>query len=194
MIDPHRPRNIFQLLLADIFKCDVKFILRIFSHTVRHTDAARLAKCLEPSRNVDPIAKDIATFYDDVASIDANAELDPHLGWHVGVSGDHATLYRNGASHRMNHACKFHQHSVTGASDDPPAVLFDLGIEQRGQMFVQPGVRTLLISTHKPTVARHIGHENSTQSTFNPLCGHEDRPDPIRLLGSTLLSEVERVH
>ena len=48
LIDPHRPRNIFQLLFADIFKCDVKFILRIFSHTVRHTDAARLAKCLEP--------------------------------------------------------------------------------------------------------------------------------------------------
>jgi hypothetical protein len=45
-------------------------------------------------------------------------------------------------------------------------------------MFVQPGVRTLLISTHKPTVASHIGHENSTQSSFNPLCGHKARPDP----------------
>ena len=98
----------------------------------------------------------------------------------VGTSvfrGDHATLYRNGASHRMNHACKFHQHSVAGA-----LLMIRLpccsisGIEERGQMFVEPGVRTLLISTHKATVASHIGHENSTQSSFNPLCGHKSSP------------------
>jgi hypothetical protein len=74
-----------------------------------------------------PIAKDIATFYDDVASIDANAELDPHLGWHVGVSGDHATLYRDGAIASREPRLQIPPNSVAGASDDPPAVLFELG-------------------------------------------------------------------
>jgi hypothetical protein len=163
-------------MLTTIFEFDVKLILRIFAYALRYTDVARLAKRLEPSCNIYPVPKDIAVFYDDVAGIDANAELDPLFNSHIGVSSDHATLYRNGASHRADHAGKLHQNSVTGAPDEPPAVLFDLGMEERRQMFVQPGVRTLLISTHEAAVASHIGHENSTQSPFHTICGHKSSP------------------
>jgi hypothetical protein len=96
--------------------------------------------------------------------------------WHVGVSCDHATLHLDGTAHRVDHACKLYQHSVASSFDDPPVMFFDLGIDEHAPMCLQLGERTLLIGTHQPTVASDVGCENSSQSPFNMLFGHIDRP------------------
>ena len=41
-----------------------------------YTDPARFCQSLEPRRDIDAVAVDVAILHDDVAGIDANAELD----------------------------------------------------------------------------------------------------------------------
>jgi hypothetical protein len=45
-------------------------------------------------------------------------------------------------------------------------VPLDLGVHQGGHVFAQPGVRALLIGSHKATVASHVGYKNGTHSPF----------------------------
>jgi hypothetical protein len=54
--------------------------MHLLAHRRRNADAARLGQRLQPRRNVDTIPGDVASIYDDVAEIDANAKFDALFG------------------------------------------------------------------------------------------------------------------
>ena len=84
------------------------------------------AKRFEPRRDIDPVAEDVAVLDDDVALVDADAELDAPLGRDVGVALGHLALHLGGAAHRVDHAGELDQQAVAGRLDDAAAVLGDL--------------------------------------------------------------------
>jgi hypothetical protein len=122
-------------------------------HRPRHADAAGLGEGFEPRRDVDPVA----TVTDDVAEIDADAELQPPLRLDVGVALGHPALHLDSKAHRVDDAGELDQHAVAGGLDDAAAVRGDLGVAQFGPDPFEGGERALLISSHQPRVAGDIG-------------------------------------
>ena len=92
------------------------------------------ASAFEPRRDVDAVAEDVAVLDDDVADIDADAELDAPLRRHVGVALGHPALHLDGAAHRIDDAGELDQQAVAGGLDDAAAVLGDLRIDQLAAM------------------------------------------------------------
>src|SRR5262245_11820263 len=95
-------------------------------------------------RDVHAIPEDVAVVGNDVTNIDAHANLDPLLLWHLGITLRHAPLDIDGATHRINYATELSQQPIAGVLDDPATVLSDLGIDKRAQMVLELCVRSLL--------------------------------------------------
>jgi hypothetical protein len=62
LIDPHRPRNVFELLLAGILKVDVELAADLPISVVGDTDTARLGDAFQPWSDVNAIAKACAGY------------------------------------------------------------------------------------------------------------------------------------
>jgi hypothetical protein len=99
-------------------------------HDVADADAASVCNPFQTCCDVHPITKNVTAIDDDVTDIDANAELDPLLLWHLGVALDHSSLDIYSAAHCIHDAGEFYQHALAGGLDDPPAVFVNLGIDQ----------------------------------------------------------------
>jgi hypothetical protein len=67
---------------------------------------------------------------DDVAKVDANAELDAALGRKAGVALDHAVLYLDSAANGIDHAPKLDDDAVAGAFHHAAVMQRDGGVEQ----------------------------------------------------------------
>jgi hypothetical protein len=48
-------------------------------HHARHHDTARLCQCLQPRRDIDAVAVDIALLYDDIAQVYPDAKSEPPI-------------------------------------------------------------------------------------------------------------------
>ena len=71
----------------------------------------RLGKTLQACCDIYAIAEDVSAIDDNIADIDAHAELDTPVRRHLGVALRHRALDLDGATHRIHHAREFHQHS-----------------------------------------------------------------------------------
>jgi hypothetical protein len=123
-------------------------------------NASRFRKPFQPCRYVHAIPEDVTTVDDDIANIDANAELDPLLPWHIDVALGHTALDGNGAADRVHYAAELSQQPIPGVLDNPPAVLTDLRIHEGAQVTLELGVRALLILAGQAAVASHIGRQD----------------------------------
>jgi hypothetical protein len=107
--DTHRPGNVFQWLLADVFEGEVELARGVLLHASRDADAARLREAFEPSGDVDAVAKDVAVLNDDVSNINANAELDPIFGRSRHIAFSHCSLNFDGAAQCVDDTDKLDQ-------------------------------------------------------------------------------------
>src|SRR6478672_13919044 len=89
-------------------------------------DAAGRREALEARRDIDAVAVDIVRCHDDVAEIDADAELDAAVLRQPGVAHPNVPLHLQCATHRVDDAAELDERPVTGVFDDPAAVLADL--------------------------------------------------------------------
>ena len=62
-------------MLADVFKGEVEAARGVLPDPRRDADSARLGQAFEPRGDIHPVAKDVAVLDDDVAKMDADAEL-----------------------------------------------------------------------------------------------------------------------
>src|SRR5262249_54534529 len=61
-----RPRDVLELLLADILKGEIELARGILLHARRDADPARFRQPLEPGCDIDPVAKDVAVLDENV--------------------------------------------------------------------------------------------------------------------------------
>jgi|SRR5215471_13533763 len=100
----HRPSDVLDLLLAHVLERKGEFVAHLVAHHPADANPARLCQGLEPCRDIDPVAVNIAPVPNDIADIDPDAELYEAVGRHVGVSARHLALYLDGATHRIDNA------------------------------------------------------------------------------------------
>ena len=90
---------------------------------VGYADAAGLGDTFEPGGNVDAVAVNIAVLDDDVADMNADAELDALVLRHGRVTLDHAVLNFNGTARGVDGACELDQDTIAGPLDDAAAMI-----------------------------------------------------------------------
>ena len=103
-IDPHRPGDVLDLLLAQILEGQIEPAAHVFLHRAGDEDPARLGQCLEPRGDVDAVAEDVVALDDDVAEIDADAKFDAPVRGEPAVPLGHRLLHRDGAAHGIDDA------------------------------------------------------------------------------------------
>src|SRR5208337_3767172 len=77
---------------------------------------------------------------DDVAEVDADAELDAAVLRQVGIAQGHCRLDLDDAAHRADHAGKLQQEPIAGRLYDPAAMLGDLRINEFRAERLQPAI------------------------------------------------------
>ena len=128
---------------------------------LRQADRAGLGDPFEPRGDIDPVAHQIAVaFLDDVAEMDADAELDAALGRQPGVALDHAVLNFDRAAHGVDHAVELDQRAVAGALDDAAMMKGDGRVDQVAAQRPQPRERALLVRAREPAVADNVGGQD----------------------------------
>ena len=105
----HRPRNVLDLLFTHVLEGEGKLVAYLVAHHAADADTTRLRQGFEASGHVDAVAEDVVAIDDDVAEIDANAELDARIGRHVGVAFGHLALHVDGAAHGVDDAGELDQ-------------------------------------------------------------------------------------
>ena len=132
-----------------------------------YADAADLCKLLDARGDVHAIAIDIAVLEDDVAEVDADAELDAPVGRHVGIAPPHAVLDLDGGAHSVSYAVELDQQAVASGLDDAAIVLFDDGIDELDAMGPEASERAALVHLHEPTVADHVRRHDRRKPVFH---------------------------
>src|SRR5262245_50453182 len=112
--DAHRPGDVFDLLLAQILEAEIDFVAHLVAYHAADADPARLGQSLEPCDDIDAVVVDVAALDDDVAEIDADAELDAALRWHALIAQRHRALPFEGVAHRVDDAGELDQEPVAG--------------------------------------------------------------------------------
>ncbi len=70
-----------------------------------------------------PSSKILCSFDDHVGEINADAELDPHVLWHLGLAVGHPALHLHSAPHGIDHARELGEEAVGSVLYDPASVL-----------------------------------------------------------------------
>ena len=168
-IDMHRLGDVLDRLLALIEELQLELVADLVAHHRRAGDAARPRQTLEPRRHVDAVAIEIVAVDDDVAEIDADAELDVPVLGNPGIALRHAALDFDRAARRIQNAAELDQEAVAHHLEDAPAMLGDGGIEELAAMLAKRAERALFIGLHEPAVADDVGRQDGRQPPLNLL-------------------------
>ena len=160
-IDPDRLGDVLELGLAEIAdrKIEPRFHLAI--GVLGQADRAGRGNPFQPRGDIDAVAHQVAVaLLDDIAQMDADAELDAALGRQAGVALDHAVLHFDGAAHGVDDAAELDERPVAGALDDAAIVHGDGRIDQVAAQRSQPRQDAILVRAGEAAVADHIGDQD----------------------------------
>jgi hypothetical protein len=186
-VGTHRPGDVLDVLLPHIFEGQVELVPYLFAHDSADADSTGLGQGLQTRCDVHPVSEDVAMLDDDIAEIDPDAEPDAPVFNDIGVPGCHRALHLGGTPNRVHDTRKFHQHAVAGGLHNPPPVLHNFGIDEFAPMRFESFEGTFLVRSHQPRIARHVGGENSGETTG---CCHI-RQVPCRSILSRWLFSAE---
>ena len=111
---------------AEIGDGEIEPPLHLAVGVLGQTDRAGLGDAFQSRGDVDAVAHQVAVaLLDDVAEMNADAELDAALLRHAGVALDHAVLHFDRAAHGVDHAAELDDSAVAGALDDAPVMRGD---------------------------------------------------------------------
>ena len=146
-VDPHRPLDVLEPPLADIFELAVEPAAEVIVGGARDGHAARLAQLLEAGGDVHPVAVDAALLGEDVGQVDPDPEVDPLGPRHVTLALGDAALDGDRALDRIDHARELAQRVVAGEVDDPAAMLGDQRLEQLATARLEASERAGIVTS-----------------------------------------------
>ena len=127
-VDPQRPGNILQALLAEIGELSLDLAAHLPKGVVRDADAAGLGDTFKPGCDVDAVAKDVFSLDQHIADVDADAPFHAAFRRGLGIPLRRQPLQPQSAFECADHRAELDQEPVAGRLDDPSAMLRDQGI------------------------------------------------------------------
>jgi hypothetical protein len=164
-VDPHRAGDILNLLLAQIREDKGQPVAHVVVNRVGDEYPAGIGQGLDPRGNVDAVAIKVVALDDDIAEIDADAQLDAVVRRDTDVPLGHRLLHLDRKTHRIDDARKVHQHPVAGRLDDAAAMRVDLRLDELAAMRLEASVRAFLVHPHQPRIPCHIGGKDRGEAS-----------------------------
>ena len=125
------------------------------------TDRARIGDAFQSRGDIDAVAHQVAVaLLDDVAEMNADAELDAPVGGQADVALDHRVLHLDGAAHGIDHAAELDQRPVAGALEHAPVMDGDRGVDEFRAQRPQPRQCPVLVGARHPAEADDIGGQD----------------------------------
>jgi hypothetical protein len=149
-VHPHRPRDVFDLLLAQILEDKGQPVADVIVDCVGDEHPAGIGERFDPCGDVDAVAIEVVALDDHVAEIDADAQFDAVVRPDTRVPLGHRQLHFDRAAHRVDDAGKFHQQAVAGGLYDAAVVFGDLQIKEIAAQRLEAFVRAFLVRPHQP--------------------------------------------
>ena len=129
-------------------------------------NTARFRDALEPGRDVDAVAVDAGLVVDDVAQVDADAELHAARLGHPLVARRHDGLDLDPALSRVDYARELGQDAIPRGVDDAAAVAADQRQDRR-LVPLEVADRRGLVLSHEAAVAGDVGGENGGEPALH---------------------------
>src|ERR1700747_2272385 len=128
LIGPNWPRDVLDLLVAEVGKADLEPVADLVAHCRRDADSPWLGDGLESRRHINAVAENVAVFFDDhVAEIEADAKEECARRRHVPVAPGHPLLKIDGAGQGLCDALELDEHAIAGGFYNAPPALGDRG-------------------------------------------------------------------
>ncbi len=128
---------------------------------LRKTNRARLGNAIEPRGDIDAVAHEVAVaLLDDVAGVNADAELDAPVLRHAGVALGEAVLNLDRAADRVDDAAKFDDRPVAGAFHDTAVMGGEGRVDEVAAQAPQARERAILVGAGKPAITDDIRNQD----------------------------------
>jgi hypothetical protein len=105
-VDPHRPCDVLDLLLAEILKEKGQPVAHVVVDRIGDEHPAGIGQGFDPGGDVDAVAVEVVALNDHVAEIDTDAQFDAVVGRDIRVAFRHRVLDFDRAAHRVDDARK----------------------------------------------------------------------------------------
>ncbi len=171
----HGMADVLHRLLAAVGEGERQLVADLVMDGAGDGDAARLGQRLEPRRDIDTVAENVAALDDDVAEIYADAEFEAAVGQNLGIARRHRALNGGGAADGGDHALELGQEAVAGGLDQAALMRGDHGLEHRAAMRVERAQRADLVAAHEPAIAHHVGHHDGGEPALDDLAARTGR-------------------
>ena len=141
-------------------------------NSLGHEDAAWLRQRLEPRRDVDAVAIEVAALDHHVAEVDSDAKDDPPIlgqPWlAASMASCSATAHSTASTALANSTSTPSPITLTMR----PRCLAISGLEDVPSTGLEGGQRTGLVRLHEAAVADHIGGQNGGKTALGAFFGH----------------------
>ena len=185
-MNTNRPRDVLDGLLAQIVKAKAELVLHLVVNDTRHHDAAGLGQGLKPRRYIHAVDVNVVAIDNDVANVEADAELDSLFRGNVCIAIGHSALDVHCAAHGIHNAYKFDQHPVASRLHDASAMLDNPWINKFFAMCFELPQRAFFVNAHQPAIAGYVSSKNRRKPAVYPLFGHSSSPNVAkRSIGRT---------
>jgi hypothetical protein len=131
-----------------------------------------LRDAFETCCNVDAVSEDVSFFDNDVADVDADADIDPLLAGRAFIALHHPLLGQDRATGGVDGTAELNQHSVAGAFDDAATMFRDRWLPEFTAAGIQARERSLLVGSHHPAITDNIGREDGGKTALDVLFCH----------------------
>ena len=159
-VHAERSGNVLDLPLSQVREIQVDFAFDVIENSAGNAYAAGLGQPLETRGDVHAVAIDVVALDDDVAEVDADAQLNAPVFGHIGVAFAHRRLDVDRATDRVDDARELGQRTVAHELDDAPPVLADGRVDGLVSVGLQARQGPLLIVIHEAAVADHVGGQD----------------------------------
>jgi len=122
-------------LWADILKTIRKLVLDEGKNAPGNADAARRGYSFQPSRDVDTVAIEVVGIDENIADIDADAEIHSAAFVRLSIADAQFLLDRNCTAHRFYRLAEFSEYAISGGVEDATIVARDQSIDHRAVGF-----------------------------------------------------------
>ena len=128
-VNADRFPDILEALRAKIDEIEIDLSGDPIADGLRDVDAARLGQRLEPRRNIDAVAENIATLDYDIVEIDPDAQRNAPVGQQRVVELRDRVAQSAGTAHGLDDALELDEHPVARPPDDMSAAFEDLRLD-----------------------------------------------------------------
>src|SRR5262245_31928694 len=129
-VDAYRARDVLQRVLAQVDERLPQLVAHLTPGVLRESDASGLRDALEPRRDVDGVAQQVAAIDDDIAQVYPDPERDAAVGGDLDIAPRHAALHVQRAAAGVDDARKLDENAVAGGLDDAAAMGRDRRLDE----------------------------------------------------------------